>query len=108
MMLKIVHLLTLEYNLTPFSFFANYYRDGNDYAPYHRDKYGFRTLTLSFGGSRDFYFKHDKTRERIDYRLDHGDLILFEKDVNDAYKHSIPRRKNLKSDRISILFFLKD
>lgn len=104
---EIIKTLQDNMGISVVSFFVNYYRDGNDYAPYHTDKYGIETLTLSFGCTRDFYLKHNQTKEVIKYKLSHGDLFCFDEETNQKYKHSIPKRTKLKDERISILFFYK-
>lgn len=88
--------------------FCNYYKDGNDYTPYHKDSCNSDIITVSFGESRDFYFKHDKTGERTHIELNDGDLIYFPNSVNKDYKHSIPIRKKSKNPRISIVLFIKN
>ena len=41
--------------------FLNYYEDGNDYAPYHADKYNCNTCLVSLGTMRTLRFKHNTT-----------------------------------------------
>ena len=106
LMREILGELNLNFGITPLSYFANYYRNGNDYTPYHSDQYGdYKLLTVSFGCSRDFYFKHNTTKEVVKYKINHGDVVIFSEQVNKDYKHSIPKRTRLQEERISILFF---
>ena len=88
------------------SAFCNLYEDGSHYTPYHKDSYGCDIATLTFGEKRDFYFKHDKSGEKVHYVLGDGDLIIFPESINKEWKHSIPLRKNCTRPRISIVFFL--
>lgn len=86
--------------------FCNYYRNGLEYKPYHRDLYGTDIATLSLGASRDFYFKHDTTKERTHFLLECGDLFYFPQHLNKTYTHSVPMRKKCTAPRVSLVFFL--
>ena len=87
--------------------FINHYRNGDDYAPYHKDKYGCLVASLSIGASRDFYFKDDETGDRYHYLLESGDMLLMEDKVNQKFKHSVPKRKGVMCGRICVTIFLK-
>ncbi len=69
--------------------FLNYYEDGNDYAPYHADKYNCDTCLLSLGTTRTLRYKNNTTRENIDYVLHSGDLLFIPNEINNDYKHSL-------------------
>jgi alkylated DNA repair dioxygenase AlkB len=89
--------------------FLNLYRDGNEYAPYHADKYGCDCGLLSLGTMRILrYKKNDDTKDQIDYELNNGDLLFIPDDVNENYKHSLLKRTKVKEPRISILFFFSE
>lgn len=85
--------------------FVNYYRNGADYCPYHRDQYGLDAYTLSLGASRDFCVKADSGSVQT-WRLNSGDLYFMPVAMHRTYKHSIPKRASA-GPRISILFFTK-
>jgi alkylated DNA repair dioxygenase AlkB len=91
--------------------FMNYYRDGKDYTPEHRDEYdGDDVYTLSLGASRKFYFistQENTKGEKLNYTLNNGDLIYFGANINRNYKHSLPKQVSVKEGRISIVFFGK-
>ena len=87
--------------------FLNYYQDGNDYAPYHSDKYNCDTCLISFGTSRILRYKHNKTGENKDYELDNGDLLFIPNEINNNYKHSLLKRTKLTTSRISLLVFFE-
>ena len=100
-------MVTTQFNKNLHGIFCNFYEDGTDYAPYHRDNYGCNTLvTLSFGGERDFYMKADNGSGTLKFVLSHGDLFMFPNSMNATHKHSIPQRLREKNNRMSILFFL--
>lgn len=55
--------------------FANYYRDGKDYLPHHRDQYGdSHVVSLSFGATRTFRFSPGNHS----FDLSAGDVIVFD------------------------------
>ena len=87
--------------------FCNYYHDGREYTPYHRDPYGCDIAGISFGTTRDFYFKADSGGGRTHYRLAHGDLLFFRNEVNGTHRHSVPARTRCHEERINITFFLR-
>ncbi len=92
--------------VAPFnSCLANYYREGKDYIGYHRDKEirGGYLVSLSLGGSRDFYFRRLSDKMVIKCKLNSGDLCVITGLTNSLYEHSIPKRA--KGDpRISLTF----
>lgn len=105
-MSQIIEELFINFDICPIGLFVNYYKDGNDYAPYHKDMYDAKTLTISFGGKRDFYIKSDDQSFPVKkYILGHGDIFYFSKQINSTCKHSIPKRTRCLEDRISILVF---
>jgi alkylated DNA repair dioxygenase AlkB len=86
--------------------FMNLYRDGNEYAPYHADKYDCDCCLFSLGTMRILRYKHNINKnEQIDYELNNGDLLFIPDIVNENYKHSLLKRTKVKDPRISILFF---
>ena len=87
--------------------FLNYYEDGNEYAPYHADKYGCDTCLLSLGTTRVLRYKENTTKENIDYILNSGDLLFIPNKINNNYKHSLLKTKKVHESRISILVFLE-
>jgi alkylated DNA repair dioxygenase AlkB len=87
--------------------FLNYYEDGNEYAPYHADKYNCDTCLISFGTTRTLRYKENTTKENIDYILNSGDLLFIPNEINNNYKHSLLKTKKVNKARISILVFLE-
>lgn len=87
--------------------FLNYYEDGNEYAPYHADKYGCDTCLISLGTTRVLRYKENTTQETIDYILNNGDLLFIPNEINNNYKHSLLKTTKVNKARISILVFLK-
>ncbi len=87
--------------------FLNYYENGNDYAPYHADKYNCDTCLISLGETRILRYKHNTTGENTDYNLANGDLLFIPDEINNNYKHSLLKRTKITGSRISILLFFK-
>lgn len=98
-----------EYGMKVKGIFGNHYeKEGNDYAPYHKDSYGDGkgVFTVSIGGTRMFYTKDDKSGVVTKHKLEDGDLFYFNSQFNSKHKHSIPKLKSYKDPRISIVFFV--
>ena len=87
--------------------FLNYYENGNEYAPYHADKYNCDTCLISLGTKRILRYKENKTEENVDYVLHSGDLLFIPNEINNNYKHSLLQTKKVDKARISILIFLE-
>lgn len=87
--------------------FLNYYENGNEYAPYHADKYNCDTCLISLGTTRILRYKENTTKEKFDYILNSGDLLFIPNEMNNNYKHSLLQTKKVDKARISILVFLE-
>jgi alkylated DNA repair dioxygenase AlkB len=59
--------------------------------------------SVSFGGSRDFYFKSEDDGTVVKTKLHDGDLFVMYGETNNRYKHSIPKRAKANA-RISLTF----
>jgi alkylated DNA repair dioxygenase AlkB len=88
--------------------FLNLYEDGNDYAPYHADKYNRDTCLISLGTTRILRYKHNETKENTDYDLHSGDILFIPDETNRSYKHSLLKRTKMPDKRISILVFFEN
>jgi len=90
--------------------FGNYYRNGDDYLPHHRDNYStngeaVHVISLSFGASRRFTFKKGgKVVESMP--LDAGDMVIFDPYMNENYTHGIAKTPSLKEGRINLTCFV--
>lgn len=90
--------------------FGNYYRDGNDYLPHHRDNYStnevpIHVVSVSFGAQRRFSFKREGKVESS-YSLGGGDLIVFDPYMNEHFTHGISKLSSLKEGRINLTCFV--
>ena len=84
----------------------NYYRDGNDYISYHSDKdgAGYPIMSFSFGAERPFFIKSKQEDTKYEILLKNGSAIFMMPTMQDDYKHSLPKRKKIKTGRINITF----
>ena len=86
--------------------FLNWYKDGSDYCPYHSHRYGANVYTISLGGTRDLLIKQNGRGTRAEkFTLKSGDLYFMSNKMQSIHKHSIPKRKKVNSERISVVFF---
>jgi hypothetical protein len=101
--------------------FGNYYRNGNDYLPHHRDQYDdHHVVSVSFGASRHFAFKSGASRsdkasntgsdegdiKNLAYDLASGDIIVFDPHMNKYYTHGIGKKISVKEGRINLTIFV--
>jgi hypothetical protein len=114
---QIVEKLSNDFNIDVTQSRLNYYRDGNDWKPFHHDshaygdKYENYTLGVSFGSNRIMEFIQDdieqdiKLKERFKFPQHNGDVFGFNKEVNQKFMHSIVKDPNQKQDRFSIIIW---
>lgn len=91
------------------SVLANLYRSGQDSMGYHADnekELGINPViaSLSLGGERLFRLVHNKSKEKLDLVLGHGDLLIMAGSLQHHWRHAIPKTVQLKSPRINLTF----
>ncbi|MGR9045759.1 MAG: alpha-ketoglutarate-dependent dioxygenase AlkB family protein [Gammaproteobacteria bacterium] len=91
------------------SVLANLYRDGRDSMGWHADKekeLGPNPViaSLSLGDERLFCLSHNKTRQKLDIVLGHGDLLVMAGTLQHHWRHSVPKTKQRKTERINLTF----
>ena len=91
------------------SVLGNLYRDGRDSMGWHADKekeLGPNPFiaSLSFGAERLFKLRHNKTAETLDVILTHGSLLLMGGSLQHRWRHSIPKMREPKTERINLTF----
>jgi 2OG-Fe(II) oxygenase superfamily len=105
---ELIELIEKAFNVDVTGVWCNYYRSGADYTPPHKDRYGnLDVYTLSLGAARDCVFTKDSDNSKTTYKLQSGDILFFDKEINENYKHSIPKRANAEP-RISVVFFARE
>jgi alkylated DNA repair dioxygenase AlkB len=91
------------------SVLLNRYRHGNDSIGFHADdepELGTNPIvpSISLGAIRRFVLRHNKTRERIEYDLGHGSLLLMGGTLQHFWKHSLPKVNTPVGERINLTF----
>jgi hypothetical protein len=89
----------------------NCYGDGTQWKPYHHDShaYGGRkeredfTVGLSLGATRSLSFLHEQSGTKFDFPQANGDCFAFTSEVNNRFKHGVPRGSAGASERISVI-----
>lgn len=104
---RLIKLVEFKGHRTVMGVFCNYYRNGNDYTPWHQDSYGADIFTLSLGATREFQMKFHNQAGVVSYQLQNGDGYYFSQQINAQMKHCIPKIKEIVGERISIVFFLQ-
>lgn len=104
---ELIVIISNTYSRKIMGVFCNFYADGNEYAPYHADKYNCDTCLVSLGVERTLRFKNNDTKLNTDFILKNGDLLFMPDDINNNYKHSLLKRTKINEPRISLLFFLE-
>ncbi len=102
---QLIELIEKAFNVSVEGVWCNFYRDGNDYTPPHKDSYNTDVYTLSLGGTRNCVFTKDADANRSVYALQSGDILFFDQATNAQYKHSIPKSSAVNDPRISVVFF---
>ncbi|GAB4270968.1 MAG: hypothetical protein Kow0065_20700 [Methylomicrobium sp.] len=91
------------------SVLANWYRNGHDSMGFHADnekELGIDPVivSLSLGDERLFRLIHNKTRQKVDVLLGHGDLLIMAGALQHHWRHGLPKTARPKSARINLTF----
>ena len=89
----------------------NLYRDGDDTVSWHSDDEPALGPTpiiasVSLGAERDFVLRH-RERDDVDevkIALPHGSLLLMQGRTQAMWKHALPRRRGVTTERINLTF----
>ena len=87
----------------------NLYHTGEEGMAYHSDgeknlKENGAIASLSFGAKRKFSFKHKVTKERVDFILELGGLLVMKNETQKHWLHRLPPTKLVKTPRINLTF----
>lgn len=87
----------------------NLYHDGSEGMAWHSDdekelKKGGSIASLSFGATRQFAFKHNKTKEKVVFQLFGGDLLEMKGETQSYWKHCISKTTKVKLPRVNLTF----
>jgi alkylated DNA repair dioxygenase AlkB len=91
------------------SVLLNRYRDGADSIGFHADdepELGKNPIvpSISLGSERRFLLKHKKTKEKIEYTLRHGSLLIMGGTLQHFWHHGIPKTDKPVGERINLTF----
>lgn len=92
------------------SVLANWYRHGDDSMGWHADnepELGARPLiaSMSLGTTRRFLMRRrEDHRDRHEWPLQHGDLLLMRGDVQSQWQHAVPKQRGAVGERINLTF----
>lgn len=87
----------------------NLYHSGEEGMAYHSDgekdlKMNGAIASLSFGAERKFSFKHKTTKERVDFNLEAGSLLVMKGETQKNWLHRLPPTKKVLTPRINLTF----
>ncbi|ARF12464.1 2OG-FeII oxygenase superfamily protein [Klosneuvirus KNV1] len=109
----IVEQMAKHFNVEVLQTRLNYYKDGNDWKPYHHDKHAYGdgadkiredfTMGASFGASRNLDFRHVGSNLSFTFPQNNGDIFAFNSDINKAFMHGIPKANQNVGERFSII-----
>jgi len=91
------------------SVLLNRYRDGNDSMGYHADaepELGTNPIvpSLSFGAVRRFVLRHKKNKQRMEFDLAHGSLLIMAGTLQHFWVHALPKTARPVGERINLTF----
>lgn len=88
----------------------NWYRDGRDSLSWHADdekELGVNPVIASanFGAVRDFQMRHNDNQDfKITLPLKHGTLLVMRGELQQHWKHAVPKRSSVDSSRFNLTF----
>ncbi|MCW8331190.1 alpha-ketoglutarate-dependent dioxygenase AlkB [Photobacterium sp. SDRW27] len=91
------------------SVLANLYRDGRDYMGWHQDnepELGAHPViaSVSLGEERRFVLKHLLRKQKIEFNLKSGSLLIMAGMTQQFWSHSVPKTQRPKQARINLTF----
>jgi len=91
------------------SVLLNLYRNGNDSISWHADNekiLGDKPMiaSVSFGATRRFQLRHNATKEKIQFELGHGSLLIMKGELQGYWQHQVPKTKKEVEARINLTF----
>lgn len=97
--------LSEKYNFILFA----YYRDRKDSIAHHSDDEQFlgsnpSIASVTVGFPRPFVLKNKQTNKQKEFKLNHGDLFVMQKNCQEDYTHSVPKQQGVCLPRISLTF----
>ncbi len=102
---RLASILGVKFN----SVLCNLYRNGDDAVGWHADSerdLGDRPLiaSVSFGAQRRFMLKSRDNGDRLEFRPEHGSLLVMGGDLQKHWLHQVPRTRKEVGERINLTF----
>lgn len=82
----------------------NLYHTGEEGLGWHSDCEKGAVASLTFGATRKFVFKHKRTKEKVEFNLMRGDLLVMKGSTQKHWVHKLPPTKKVVSPRINLTF----
>lgn len=87
----------------------NLYHSGEEGMAWHSDgepdlKKNGAIASLSLGAERKFAFKHKQTKEKIEFILEHGSLLVMKDTCQTHWLHRLPPTKKVNTPRVNLTF----
>lgn len=86
----------------------NLYESGDVGLGLHRDKESWEEdsniASVSLGAERRFDFQHIATKKKISIVLEHGSLLEMKGELQNFWKHGLPKSKKVLHPRINLTF----
>lgn len=106
-----------HFNVTVLQSRLNYYKDGNDYKPLHKDRHAYGegkdkiredfTMGASFGSSRQLDFvlvdENNDKGDKFSFPQNNGDVFAFDAEINKMFMHGVPKSLKPTGERFSII-----
>lgn len=91
------------------SVLINYYRNEQDSMGKHSDDEkelgpNPTIISVSVGEEREFVIIDKNSKERIKINLEHGSLLIMNKDSQHKYWHELPKSRTKKAGRVNLTF----
>lgn len=108
-LLELKYLAEQESGETYNSCLLNLYHNGDEGMAWHSDaeielkKHG-AIASLSFGAERKFAFKHKATKEKVEFMLQHGSLLVMKGETQANWLHRLPPTKTVNTPRVNLTF----
>jgi alkylated DNA repair dioxygenase AlkB len=88
---------------------ANYYRSGADSMGWHSDdepELGLQPLiaSISLGAARRFCVRHKCSKEKFEFLLEDGSLLIMQGNSQKHWQHALPKSAKVGSPRINLTF----
>ncbi|ELP5727530.1 alpha-ketoglutarate-dependent dioxygenase AlkB [Vibrio vulnificus] len=91
------------------SVLANLYRDGQDSMGWHQDnepELGVNPIiaSVNLGETRRFVLQHKLTKQKIEFELTSGSLLVMGGTTQHYWQHCVPKTAKIKSERINLTY----